>query len=115
MTISQWNVRILLDSETTNRPERRIPLVAMQLAKYNIRCACETRFHASGSRNDLDYTVYWSGKLNGERREAVVGFAIKRVIMVKLSDRIMTMIIPLTKDRNDTIVRTYVPTMSNPE
>ena len=123
MTIAQWNVRTLLDRETTNRPERRISLVAMELAKYNIDIAVlsETRFQASGSLNDLEYTLYWSGKPNGERREAGVGFAIKRDIVAKLTemphpvnDRIMTMRIPLTKDRNVTIVSAYAPTMTNP-
>ena len=35
----------------TDRPERRTPLIAMVLAKYNIYIdvLCETRFHASGS------------------------------------------------------------------
>ena len=32
-----------------------------------------------------------------------------------VSDRIMTMRIPLTKDRNATIVSAYAPTMTNPE
>ena len=56
------------------------------------------------------------------RREAGVGFAIKRDIVAKLtkmphpvSDRIMTMRIPLTKDRNATIVSANAPTMTNPE
>ena len=118
MTIAQWNVRTLLDRETTIRPERRTALVAMELAKYNIDIAVlsETRFHASGSLNDLEYTFYWSGKPNGEKREAGVGFAIKRDIVAKLtemphpvSDRIMT------KDRNATIVSAYAPPMMNPE
>ena len=96
----------------------------MNLAKYNIDIAVlsETRFHASGSLNDLDYTLYWSGKPTGERRGAGVGFAIKKGIVAKLtemphpmSNRIMTMRIPLTKNRNATIVSAYAPTMSNPE
>ena len=124
MAIAQWNVRTLLDRETTNRPESRTTLVAMELAKYNIDIAVlsETGFHASGSQNDLEYTLYWSGMPNGERREAGVGFAIKRDIVPKVtemphpvSDRIMTMRIPLTKDRNATIVSAYAPTMTNPE
>ena len=124
MTNAQWSVRKLLGKETTNRPERRTALVAMELAKYNIDIAVlsETRFHASGSLNDLDYAFYWSDKPNGERREAGVGFAIKMDIVANLtemphqvSDRIMTMRIPLTKDRNDTIVSAYAPTMTNPE
>ena len=123
MTIAKWNVRTLLDRETTNRPERRTVLVAMELPKYNIDIAVlsETRFHASGSLNDLEYTLYWSGKPNGERREAGVGFARKTDIVAKLtemphpeSDRIMTMIIPLTKHRNATIVSAYAPTMTIP-
>ena len=32
-----------------------------------------------------------------------------------VSDRIMTMRIPLTKDRNATIVSAYAPTMANPQ
>ena len=124
MTIAHWNVRILLDRETTNRPERRTTLEAMELAKYNIDIAVlsETRFHASGSLSDLEYTFYWRGKPNGERRESGVRFAIKRNIVAKLteipqpvSDSIMTMRIPLTKDRNATIVSAYAPTMANHE
>ena len=44
LTIGQWNVRTLLDRERANRPERRMALVPMELAKYNIDIAalCET-------------------------------------------------------------------------
>ena len=70
MTIAQWNVRTLLDRETTNIPERRTALVAMELAKYiiDIVVLSETHFHASGCLNDLEYTLYLSGKPNGGRR-----------------------------------------------
>ena len=124
LTIAEGNIRTLLDRESTNRTERSTSLVAMELAKYNIDIAVliETRFHAYGSLNDLEYIFYWSGKPKGERREAGVGFTIKRDIVAKLtelphpvSDRIMTMRIPLTKDRNATIVSAYAPTMTNPE
>ena len=124
MAIVQWNVRTLFYRETTNKPERRTSLLAMELDKYNIDIAVlsEPRFHASGSLNDMEYTFYWGGKPNGERREAGVDFAIKRDIVAKLtemphpvSDRIMTMRIPLTKDRNATIVSAHAPTMTNPE
>ena len=71
----------------------------MELDRYNIDIAVlsETRFHTSGSLNDLEYTFYWSDKPNSERRETGVGFAIKMEIVAKLtemphpvSDRIMT-------------------------
>ena len=100
MTFAQWNVRRLLDKELPPA------LVAMELAKYNIGIAVlsETRFNSSGSLSDLEYTFYWSGKPNGERREAIEGFAIKRDIVAKLTEmphpvsaRIMTMRIPLTR------------------
>ena len=124
LTIGQWNVRTLLDREGANRPERRTALVAMELAKYNIDIAalCETRFLESGSLNDLEYSFFWSGKPEGERREAGVGFAIKKDIITKLtemprpvSDRIMTMRLPLSKDNFATIISVYAPTMTNPD
>ena len=59
----------------TERLERRTPLVAMELA---IAVLSEIRFHASGSLNHLEYTFYWIGMPNGERRKVGVGFAIKR-------------------------------------
>ena len=88
MKIAQWNVRTLLDRESTNRPERCTALGAMELAKYNIDIAVisETCFHASGSLKDLEYNLYWSDKPNGERRKAVGGFAIKRDIVAKLTE-----------------------------
>ena len=124
LTIAQWNVRTLLDREGADRPERRTALVAMELAKYNIDIAalCETRFLESGSLNKLEYSFFRSGKPEGERREAEVGFAIKKDIVPKLtemprpvSDRIMTMRLPLCKDNFATIIRVYAPTMTNPD
>ena len=91
----------------------------MELAKYKIH---ETRFSESGSLNDFEYSFIWSGKPEGERREAGVGFAIKKDIVTKLtemprpvSDRIMTMRPPLSKDNYTTIISVYAPTMSNPD
>ena len=124
LTIAQWNVRTLLDREGADRPERRTAPVAMDLAKYNIAIAalCETRFSESDSLNDLEYSFFWSGQPKGERREAGVGFAIKKDIITKLtemqrpvSDRIMKMRLPLSKDKFATIISMYAPTMTNPD
>ena len=123
LTIAQWNFRTLLDGEGTDRPERRTALVAMDLAKNNIDIAalCETRFSAYGSLNDLEYSFFWSGKPKGERRDAAVGFAIKKDIVIKLtemprlvSDRIMTMRLPMSTDNFATIINVYAPAMTNP-
>jgi hypothetical protein len=69
----------------------------------------------------LDYSFFWSGKPEGERREAGVGFAIKKDIVTKLtelpwpvSDRIMTMKLPLSKANFATITSVYAQTMMNP-
>ena len=73
LKIAQWNVRTLLDREGSDRPERLTALVAMDLAKYNIDIAAvyETRFSESGSLNGLEYSFFWSGKPEGERRSGL--------------------------------------------
>ena len=88
LTIGQWNVMTLFVREGANRQERRKALVAMELAKYNIDIAalCETKFSESGNLNDLEFSFFWSGKPEGERREAGVGFAIKKDIVTKLTE-----------------------------
>ena len=91
----------------------------MELAKYNIDLAAlfETRFSESGCPNDLGYSFFSSGKSVGERREAGVGFVIKKDIVAKLivSDIIMTTRLPLSKDNLATIISVYAPTMTNPD
>ena len=96
----------------------------MELPKYNIDIAAlrETRFSESGSLNDMEYSFFWSGKTEGERREAGVGFAIKKDIVTKLiemlrpaSDSIVTMRLPLSNDNFATIIDVYAPTMTNPD
>ena len=96
----------------------------MELAKYNIdiTALCETMFSESGSLDDLEYSFLWSGKPEGERREAGVGFAIKKDIVTKLtemprrvSDRIMTIRLSLSKDNFATIISVYAPTITNPD
>ncbi|KAK2164975.1 hypothetical protein NP493_1390g00012 [Ridgeia piscesae] len=91
----------------------------MELAKYNIDIAAlfETRFSESSCPNDLGYSFFSSGKSGGERREAGVGFVIKKDIVAKLivSDIIMTTRLPLSKDNLATIISVYAPTMTNPD
>ena len=77
---------------------------------------------SNGTFNELEYSFFWSAKPEGERREAGVGFAIKKDIITKLtemprpeSDRIMTMILHLSKDKFATIISVYAPTMTNPD
>ena len=113
-----------MERDGANRPEKRTALIAMELAKYNIDIAalCETRLSESGSLDDLEYSFFWSGKSEGERPEAGVGIAIKKDIDTKLtemprpvSDIIMTMRLPLSKDNFATIISVYAPTIINPD
>ena len=124
LTITQRNVRTLLDREAADRPETRTALVAMELLKYNIDIValCETRFSEYGSLNDLEYSFFWSGKPEGKRRETGVGFALKKDIVTNLTemprqvnDRVMTMRLPLSKDNFATITSVYAPTMTDPD
>ena len=97
----------------------------MELAKYNIDIAalCEIRLSEFDSLNDLEYSFFWGGKPKREIREAGVSFAIKKDIVTKLteiprpvSDRTMTMRLPLSKEVNfATITSVYAPTMTNPD
>ena len=117
MTIGLWNARTLLDRKATDIQGRSTTHSLSTI--IDIAVLSETRFHASGSLNDQEYTFNWSGTLNGKERKAGVGFAIKRGIVTKptemphpVSDGIMTMRIPLRKNRNATIFSAYAPTMA---
>ena len=116
ITTAQWYARTLLDREGADRPERRTALVAMELAKYNIDNAtlCETSFSESGSLNDLEYSFFWSGKPEGETREAGVGFAINTDIRHKADINVTTMKLPVSKDNFATIISVYALTITNP-
>ena len=122
LVFAEWNVRTLLDNK--KRPQRQTALVAKELKRYNIDIAalCETRLSKHGSLIENDYTFFWSGKAEGEKREFGVGFAVKNNIVSKLeqepipiNDRLIKMRIPLKNKNNLTIICAYAPTMTNPD
>ena len=124
LRLAEWNVRTLLDRNNSKRPERQTALVAKELGQYDIDIAalCETRLALNDSLVDNGYTFFWSGKGEEERRESGVGFAIRNTIMpyleqepTAISDRIISMRLPLNKNHYVTIVSAYAPTMTNPE
>ncbi|KAF7248111.1 RNA-directed DNA polymerase from mobile element jockey [Varanus komodoensis] len=80
LTIGTWNVRMLQDNPSADRPERRTALVARELASFNIDIAalCETRLANDGQLTETGggYTFFWCGRSSDERRESGIGFAV---------------------------------------
>ena len=124
--IGCWNVRSLIDRESSECPERRSALIATELLRLGIDVAAlsETRLAEQGSFDETigndGYRFYWSGKSVGVKRESGVGFAIRKHIVSKLSDlpialndRMMTLRLPLVKDKFVTFVSVYAPTLTS--
>ncbi|VDL92732.1 unnamed protein product [Schistocephalus solidus] len=120
LTLSAWNVRSLLDSPRSNRPERRTVLVARELARYKVDIAAlsEIRFSRQGQLEEVGagYTFFWSGRPKAERRDAGVAFAIRNDIVGRLpylpqsiNDRLMSLRLPLWGDQFATIISAYAP------
>ena len=90
LTIGAWNVRILMDSSGSDRPERRTALVGRELDRYKVEIAAlnETRHAEEGLlKEGAGYTFFWSERKKEERREAGVGFAIKSHLVTRLALR----------------------------
>lgn len=116
-----------MDSNDSDRPQRRTALIASELARYNIDIVAlsETRLAGEGelSERGQGYTFFWSGRKPEERREAGVGFAVKNALVSKLAgppkglnDRLMTLRLPLSNGKKfATLVSAYAPTMTNPD
>ena len=89
LTIGAWNVRTLMDSSSSDRPERRTALVCRELDRYKVEIAAlsEACLAKEGLLKEVGagYTFFWSGHKKEERREAGVGFAIKSHLVSKLS------------------------------
>ena len=72
MKIGAWNVRTLMDSAGSDRPQRRTALVGRELGRYGIEIAAlsETLFAEIGEIKEVGagYTFFWSGRKTEERR-----------------------------------------------
>ena len=126
MQFGAWNVRTLMDTKNSNRPERMTAIVGHELSRYNIDIAAlsETRLADTGDLTEVGagYTFFWSGKAKDEPRESGVGFAIRTALVSKLetlprglTDRLMTLRILLAGNTNLTIISAYAPTMAYSE
>ena len=126
LKIGAWNVRTLMDSAGSDRPQGTTSVVGRQLGRYGIEIAAlsETRFAEIGEikEDGTGYTFFWSGRKSEEMREAGVGFAIKSDLVRKLTgltnginDRLLTLRLSLSGNKHATIVSAYAPTMTNPD
>ncbi|VDL98312.1 unnamed protein product [Schistocephalus solidus] len=108
----------------SNRPERRMALVARELARYKVDIAAlsETRFSEQGQLEEVgaSYTFFWSGQAKAERCNAGVAFSIRNDIMGRLpclpqgiNDRLMSLRLPLRGDQFATIISAYAPPMTS--
>ena len=123
LKFASWNIRTMLDRQNADRPERRSAIISLELSKYNIDIAAlsEVRFSGTGHiREEAGYSIYWSGKAADERSESGVALAIRTELVSKLieepkavSDRMMTLRVPLSDDRWCTVIAVYAPTMTN--
>ena len=126
LNIGAWNVRTLQDVANTNRPERRTALVCKELARFNIDVAAlsETRLPGEGNIRETGtgYTIFWKGKASEEPRIHGVGFAIRSRLVQQhniapkaISERLMTVRIPITQNRYITLISVYAPTLTSPD
>ena len=115
-------MRALNDLPGTAHPERRSALICKELCRYNLDIVplSETRLSSDGilSEPDSGYTIFYKGRPENVRREAGVGFAVKSCLVPHLSelpygvsDRIMTLRLPLYSNRYMTMISVYLPTL----
>ena len=127
LRIATWNVRTMLDGRDTNNiPRRRTALIAMELGRYNVDIAglSETRLSDEGSLCEAGggYTFYWKGYPSGCPRIHGVGMALKNSLVEKLtesptyiSERLMTLRLPLARSEYATVISAYAPTLKSDE
>ena len=109
-----------MEANNSSRPRRRTALIVSELSRYNVDIAAlsETRLADEGSLNEMasGYTYFWNWLPANSRRIHGVGFATKLLQTlpespVAISERLITLRIPLEKHRYATFISTYAPTL----
>ena len=94
--------------------------ILVKSVDVDIAALAETRLANEGQVTEpgFGYTFFWKGKSQEERRIHGVGFAVKSKLVKDLNlsptcvnERIITLRIPLIKDRYLTAISTYAPTL----
>jgi len=111
-----------MDKEDSDRSAGRTALIAAELCRYDVDIAAlsETRLADEGYLTEVGggYTFCWKGLPHDARRTHGVGFAIRSSLLsqitespVGISERLMTVRLPLIKGRYMTVVSVYAPTL----
>ena len=122
LVVASWNVRTLQDTGLGAR--RCTTLIACELARYNIDIAAlsETRLPDEGSLVEMGtgYKFFWSGLPTVARRIHGIGFADRTALLqstqestIAIDERLMTLRLPLAKNRFATFVRVCSPTLES--
>ena len=103
---------------------RRTALIACELARYNIDIAAtsETRLPDEGSLVEMGtgYTFFWSGLPKIAHPIHGIGFAVRTALLestqespIAIDERLMTLWLPLAKNRFATFVSVCSPTLDS--
>ncbi|XP_076059549.1 uncharacterized protein LOC143036186 [Oratosquilla oratoria] len=122
LKVGAWNVRTLMDTRDTDRPERRTALVSRELARFNVDVAAlsETRIPGEGQITEVGsgYTFFWKGKNPEDHHSQGIGFAVKTQLVKAhnltphaINERITSLRLPLPKKQFITLVSVYAPTL----
>ncbi|KAG7304556.1 hypothetical protein JYU34_011506 [Plutella xylostella] len=123
---ASWNVRTMLlgisnstPSSTDDIPElRKTTIIDRELLRLRVDVAAlqETRLLDEGSLREDNYTFFWKGKDDGERREHGVGFAVHNSLLrctetpICVSERIMVLRL-MSESGPISLVSAYAPTL----
>lgn len=123
MNFGACNVRTLMDSATSDRPERRTAIIARELRRYRIDLAAlsETQLADEGQLKEKGgYTFFWKGKAVDKPR--IHGVSIRNQLIsllyelpVGISERLMTIRLVLANNQIATVVSAYAPTLDSEE
>ena len=124
LILDAWNIRTLQDKINNKRPERRTALVCKELARFNIDVAAlsDTRLAEEGNLRESgsQYTIFWKRKGAEQQRIHGGGFTIRsqfvdqhNLFPVSMSDRIITLRLPLLDKNFLTIISVYAPTLTS--
>ena len=126
MRLATWNVRTMTpgiaDTIAGIQDARKTAVINKELTRLNIDIAAlqETRLADSGTIREKNYTFFWQGKKDDQRREHGVGFAVNNKLLKMISEptegteRLLTMRLN-TSQGPANIICAYAPTNCSEE